>query len=305
MSRRSRAGALKPPSRRPSAAAGTAPVDSNRRHQLDGTEARGRFILPEFRQSADCGDFRSARGARGTNARTTRTNRLRFAVLRLAALALAGCNETVGQKQGLGTLLGAVAGGVAGAQVGKLVVTGVGAALGALIGSEVGKSLDRADRLAMQHATQNTLETAPSGTTSSWSNPDSGNSGTVTPTQTYQRSDGAYCREFHPDGDGGQAHAGSQRHRLPQSDGSWQIIWRGARHPRPCLPRCKETPPSRVGRTEPDELRLRGLHDDPAAAPPQQIAAARDLQPAFLDQRPQGIDDPHCVQVFVLRSRRA
>ncbi len=72
----------------------------------------------------------------------------------------------------------------------------MGAALGALIGSEVGKSLDRAHRLAMQHATQNTLETAPSGSTSSWSNPDSGNSGTVTPTQTYQRSDGAYCREF-------------------------------------------------------------------------------------------------------------
>ena len=66
-----------------------------------------------------------------------------------------------------------------GAQVGKgrgkLVATGVGAALGALIGSEVGKSLDRADRLAMQHATQNTLETAPSESTSSWSNPDSGN----------------------------------------------------------------------------------------------------------------------------------
>ena len=34
ISRHSRAGALKPPSRRPSAAAGTAPVDSNRRHQL-------------------------------------------------------------------------------------------------------------------------------------------------------------------------------------------------------------------------------------------------------------------------------
>ena len=36
---------------------------------------------------------------------------LKFATLGLAALALAGCSETVGQKQGLGTLLGAVAGG--------------------------------------------------------------------------------------------------------------------------------------------------------------------------------------------------
>ena len=123
-----------------------------------------------------------------------------FAALGLAALTLAGCSQTVGQKQGLGTLLGAVAGGGAGAQVGKgrgkMVATGAGAALGALIGSEVGMSLDRADRLAMQRATQNTLETAPSGTTSTWRNPDSGNGGTVTPNQLYQRNDGAYCREF-------------------------------------------------------------------------------------------------------------
>ena len=40
-------------------------------------------------------------------------NRLRFPVLGLAALALAGCSETVGQKQGLGTLFDPVAGGVA------------------------------------------------------------------------------------------------------------------------------------------------------------------------------------------------
>ena len=151
-------------------------------------------------------------------------NRSRFAVLGLAALALAGCSETVGQKQGLG----AVAGGVAGAQVGKgrgkLVATGAGAALGALIGSEVGKWLDRADRLALQHATQNALETAPSGTKSSWRNPDSGNSGTVTPTQTYQRSDGAYCREFTQTvtvgGSTQEAYGTASR----QPNGSWQII---------------------------------------------------------------------------------
>ena len=155
-------------------------------------------------------------------------NRLKFAVLGLAALALAGCSETVGQKQGLGTLLGAVAGGVAGAQVGKgrgkLVATGVGAALGALIGSEVGKSLDRADRLAMQHATQNTLETAPSGSTSTWRNPDSGNSGTVTPTQTYQRSDGAYCREFTQTVTVGGRTQEAYGTACRQPDGSWQII---------------------------------------------------------------------------------
>ena len=155
-------------------------------------------------------------------------NRLRFAVLGLTALALAGCSETVGQKQGLGTLLGAVSGGVAGAQVGKgrgkLVATGVGAALGALIGSKVGKSLDRADRLAMPQATQSTLETAPSGTTSSWRNPDSGNSGTVTPTQTHQRNDGAYCREFTQTVTVGRRTQEAYGAACRQPDGSWRII---------------------------------------------------------------------------------
>ena len=148
-------------------------------------------------------------------------NRLRFVVLGLAALALAGCSETVGQKQGLGTLLGAVAGGVAGAQVGKgrgkLVATGVGAALGALIGSKVGKSLDRADGWRCSTRRRTRWRRRPSGSTSTWRNPDSANSGTVTPTQTHQRSDGAYCREFTPDGDGGRAHAGGLRHLLPRA----------------------------------------------------------------------------------------
>lgn len=155
-------------------------------------------------------------------------HRLRFAILGLAALALAGCSETVGQKQGLGTLLGAVAGGVAGSQVGdgrgQVVATGVGALLGAMIGSEIGESLDRADQLAMQHETQNTLETAPAGTTNTWHNPDSGNSGTVTPTDTYQQSDGTYCREFQQTvtvgGETQEAYGTACR----QSDGSWQII---------------------------------------------------------------------------------
>ena len=155
-------------------------------------------------------------------------NKLKFAVLGLAALALAACTETTGQKQSLGTLLGAVAGGVAGAQVGKgrgkLVATGVGAALGALIGSEIGKSLDRADQLAMQHTAQQTLEAAPIGTTNTWHNPDSGNMGTFTPTQTYQQSDGTYCREFTQTVTIGNRTEEAYGTACRQPDGSWQII---------------------------------------------------------------------------------
>ena len=121
-----------------------------------------------------------------------------------------------------------MAGGVAGAQVGdgrgKLVATGVGTLLGAVIGSEIGKSLDRADQLALQHQTQNTLENAPSGTTNTWHNPDSGNRGTITPTQTYQQGDGTYCREFTQTvtvaGETQQAYGTACR----QPDGTWQIV---------------------------------------------------------------------------------
>ncbi len=154
--------------------------------------------------------------------------RFKFAVLGLAALALAACTETTGQKQNLGTLLGAVAGGVAGAQVGdgrgKLVATGVGALLGAMIGSEIGESLDRADQLAMQHSAQQSLETAPIGTTNTWRNPDSGNMGTFTPTQTYQQSDGTYCREFTQTVTIGGKTQEAYGTACRQPDGTWQII---------------------------------------------------------------------------------
>ena len=155
-------------------------------------------------------------------------HRFKFAVLGLAALALAACTETTGQKQGLGTLLGAVAGGVAGAQVGKgrgkLVATGVGAALGALIGSEIGKSLDRADQLALQHTTQDTLESAPSGTMNTWHNPDSGNRGTVVAEPAYQLNDGRYCREFTQTVTIGNRTEEAYGTACRQPDGSWQII---------------------------------------------------------------------------------
>ena len=155
-------------------------------------------------------------------------HKLKFAVLGLAALALAACTETTGQKQTIGTLLGAVAGGVAGAQVGKgrgkVVATGVGTVLGALIGSEIGKSLDRADQLAMQHSAQQSLETAQSGTTSTWHNPDSGNSGTFTPAPAYQQSDGTYCREFTQTVTIGTRTEEAYGTACRQPDGSWQII---------------------------------------------------------------------------------
>ena len=46
---------------------------------------------------------------------------------------------------------------------------------------------------------QNTLESTPTGQTSKWHNPDSGNAGSYTPTRTYQTASGQDCREFESD----------------------------------------------------------------------------------------------------------
>ncbi|MDA0261090.1 MAG: RT0821/Lpp0805 family surface protein [Proteobacteria bacterium] len=155
-------------------------------------------------------------------------HRLKIAVVSLAALALVACTDGAGQKEGIGTLIGAAAGGLAGAQFGKgrgqLAATAAGALLGAFVGNEVGKSLDRADKLAMQSTVQQSLETAPMGTISSWQNPDSGNSGTVTPANTFQRTDGTYCREFSQTITVGGRTEEAYGTACRQADGSWKIV---------------------------------------------------------------------------------
>lgn len=131
-------------------------------------------------------------------------NRVRIASTCLAAALLAACSNTgYGPKQTVGALAGAGAGGLAGAHLvdgdERIAVAAVGTLLGAFIGSEVGKSLDRADALHAQRAQFQALEYEPAGSRVAWRNPDSGNTGTVVPTQTYQTNGGEYCREFQHD----------------------------------------------------------------------------------------------------------
>lgn len=131
-------------------------------------------------------------------------------------------------KQGIGAIAGAIGGAFVGSNVGKgsgrTVGIAAGTLLGGLLGSEIGKSLDRADMAYYQKTAQNTLESQPTGTTSRWINPDSGNSGTVTPTRTYQTSSGSYCREFTQTivigGEKQEAFGTACR----QSDGSWRVV---------------------------------------------------------------------------------
>ena len=152
----------------------------------------------------------------------------RVAMVSLVTLFLAACENVAINKESVGALLGAVAGGVTGSQVGKgrgqLVATAAGALLGSYIGKEIGKSLDKADRLAMEQTMNQSLEISPVGKTTAWQNPDSGNSGTVTPKKTFKRKEGGYCREFLTTVTVGGRSEEAYGTACRQPDGSWKIV---------------------------------------------------------------------------------
>ena len=112
---------------------------------------------------------------------------------------LAGCQST-GPRESAGGLLGAAAGGLIGAQFGsgkgQVAAAVVGALAGSALGGKIGRQLDREDRRRQATATEHALETHRTGESLPWKNEQSGNYGTVTPERTWQRADGAYCREF-------------------------------------------------------------------------------------------------------------
>lgn len=126
----------------------------------------------------------------------------RPAIFALAViLSLSACETNQrGQKEVGGALLGAIVGGLLGSQIGggkgQLAATAAGTLLGVFLGSEAGKSLDRADRVYAERAAQQSLESNTSGTPSTWSNPDTRHSGSVTPLNTYQSADGLHCRDY-------------------------------------------------------------------------------------------------------------
>lgn len=147
------------------------------------------------------------------------------------AVSLAGCagpGQDGLNKQTGGAVLGGIGGGLIGSRIGSgrgaVIATIAGAVLGGLLGSAVGKQLDERDRLMMARETQSTLETAPSGRTTTWRNPDTGAQGTVTPRPAYQASSGQQCREFQQTvtvgGKTEQAYGTACR----QPDGSWKIV---------------------------------------------------------------------------------
>jgi surface antigen len=146
----------------------------------------------------------------------------------IVMLAVSGCASQQNSPKQTG---GAVIGGVGGALLGSLFGSGsgrlaavaAGTLIGAMVGSEVGKSLDAADRAAIDRAERRATQ-APIGETISWDNPDSGNSGTITPVREGRDTGDRYCREFRQTIEvGGRLEEGYGT-ACRQEDGSWQIM---------------------------------------------------------------------------------
>lgn len=123
-----------------------------------------------------------------------------------------------------GGLIGAALGGLIGSNFGKgdgrtAAIVG-GAVIGGLIGGNLGSSMDRTDYVQTSYV----LETAPSGRAVTWQNPDTGQEYSVTPTRTYQRADGQYCREFTTWGWIGGYEEQMHGTACRMADGSWRNV---------------------------------------------------------------------------------
>ncbi|MDJ0849853.1 MAG: RT0821/Lpp0805 family surface protein [Myxococcota bacterium] len=126
--------------------------------------------------------------------------RLRRAAVCLGLAGVLGACVTpyaAGPRAQVGAFTGAAAGGLlaSAASGGEGDAIAAGVLLGGLLGGALGDHLDRVDRHYAAQAFQDGLEWEPSGHSSSWHNPDSGNSGSVTPTRTYETARG-HCREY-------------------------------------------------------------------------------------------------------------
>src|SRR5215813_2214107 len=147
-------------------------------------------------------------------------------------LLVAGCSTMEGLQQDVENnpkaVLGSLGGAALGAGIAALAHGGpgaiVGAALGgALIGGYIGNRLDKRDKEMAAEAAQRAFDSNPTGTASVWNNPDSGHSGSITPTKTYQLANGQYCRMYTQN-----IQIGNDTHQTTgtacrQPDGSWQI----------------------------------------------------------------------------------
>lgn len=145
-----------------------------------------------------------------------------FRFLLVFSLIISVSSGCVTSREQSGALTGAAVGAAIGSTIGKghnrAFAVWLGAVVGANIGSTMGRYMDEQDRLR----TVNVLETQRTHTPTTWVNPDTRNTYTVTPTRTYTMAEGP-CREFTLDAQIGGKTEQIYGTACRQSDGSWKV----------------------------------------------------------------------------------
>lgn len=136
-------------------------------------------------------------------------------------LSLTACSTN--SKHNTGVVVGSIIGGILGNQVGKgrgkRVATYAGIITGAMIGGNIGRYMEDTDMLKAQYV----LASNRSGQTTRWANPDTGVRYAVTPTRTYQRGYGRYCREYQTEVIIGGRREIAHGTACRQPDGTWSL----------------------------------------------------------------------------------
>ena len=152
------------------------------------------------------------------------------ALIVLLGLTAAGC-ETIERETGLGT--GAQAGAAGGAATGGLIAALAGAnpawiafsvIAGGVAGGFLGDALDDNDKQYHANSGYQAFETQDQGGSTSWNNPDSGNSGSTTIDNTFTRSDGTQCKNFTQTINAEGKEQTVYGTACQQADGTWKIV---------------------------------------------------------------------------------
>jgi surface antigen len=159
------------------------------------------------------------------NVRQRKTIRAVALCLSLALPTAACQTSSMSGSETVGTLGGAVAGGLLGSRFGggsgKLATTAIGTLLGAYAGRELGRRFGPADQAQASDAEERAVA---ANQTITWNNPQSGNSGSIQPTRTYQdQASGQTCRDYtHTVVIDGKTQA-ARGTACRQPDGTWRL----------------------------------------------------------------------------------
>jgi surface antigen len=162
-------------------------------------------------------------------ARHLRTSTALVVLAAMAATPLYGCRQIerdtgISTEAQTGALGGAAAGGLIAALAGANPAwIAASVVLGGVAGGVIGDYLGEDD--AEQHAQNNlnALDTLGAGQTASWSNPQTGNSGSTTVTNVFRQGDGTVCKSFNEVVRTPQKTVNQQATACKEPNGVWQV----------------------------------------------------------------------------------